>query len=62
MSDVVGAAARGRWYVAEWFALSLTAGARVEGARPTIRIDGLTDYGRLKPAAFTLRAGPVWIF
>ncbi|HEX2874997.1 MAG TPA: hypothetical protein VHP33_27285 [Polyangiaceae bacterium] len=58
----VGAAAHGRWYVAEWFALSATAGGRVEGARPTIRIDGLPDYGRLKPAAFTLRAGPVWIF
>ena len=58
----VGAAAHGRWYVAEWFALSATAGARLEGARPTIRIDGLNDYGRLKPAAFTLRAGPMWIF
>lgn len=58
----VGVAAQGRWYVAEWFALSATAGARVEGARPTIRIDGLPDYGRLKPAAFTLLAGPVWIF
>jgi hypothetical protein len=58
----VGVAAHGRWYVAEWFALSATAGARVEGARPTIRIDGLPDYGRLKPAAFSLKAGPVWIF
>jgi hypothetical protein len=58
----VGAAAHGRWYVTEWFALSATAGARVEGARPTIRIDGLPDYGRLKPAAFSLKAGPVWIF
>jgi hypothetical protein len=57
-----GAAAHGRWYVAEWFALSATAGARVEGARPTIRIDGLPAYGRLKPAAFSLYAGPVWIF
>ena len=25
-------------------------------------IDGLGDYGRLKPVAFSLRAGPVWIF
>jgi hypothetical protein len=58
----VGAAAHGRWYVSEWFALSATAGARVEGARPTIRIDGLPDYGRLKAAAFSLKAGPVWIF
>lgn len=58
----VGAAAHGRWYVSEWFALSATAGGRVEGARPTIRIDGLPESGRLKPAAFTLKAGPVWIF
>ena len=58
----VGAAAHGRWYVAEWFALSATAGARVEGARPTIRIDGLGGSERLKPAAFALRAGPMWIF
>jgi hypothetical protein len=57
-----GAAAVGRWYLADWFAFAASVGAKVEGARPTISIDGLGDYGRLKPVAFSLRAGPVWIF
>jgi hypothetical protein len=57
-----GAAAMGRWYVADWFAFAASLSATVEGARPTISIDGLGDYGRLKPVAFSLRAGPVWIF
>jgi hypothetical protein len=57
-----GAAAMGRWYVADWFAFAASVGAKVEGARPTISIEGLGDYGRLKPVAFSLRAGPVWIF
>jgi len=58
----VGAAALGRWYVADWLALTASAGAKVEGARPTISIDGLSESGRLEPAALTFRAGPVWIF
>jgi hypothetical protein len=57
-----GAAAIGRWYVADWFAFAASVAAKVEGARPTISIDGVGDYGRLKPVAFSLRAGPVWIF
>lgn len=57
-----GAAALGRWYVADWFAFAASVGAKVEGARPTISIEGLGDYGRLKPVDFSLRAGPVWIF
>ena len=58
----VGAAAVGRWYVADWFAFAASVGAKVEGARPTIRIDGLEGYGRLEPLDFTLRIGPMWIF
>jgi hypothetical protein len=57
-----GAAALGRWYVADWFAFAASVGAKLEGARPTISIEGLGDYGRLKPVAFSLRAGPMWIF
>ena len=57
-----GAAALGRWYVADWFAFAASVGAKVEGARPTISIEGLGDYGRLKPVDFSFRAGPVWIF
>ena len=57
-----GAAATGRWYVADWFAFAASVGAKVQGARPTISIEGLGDYGRMKPVSFDLRAGPVWIF
>jgi len=57
-----GAAAVGRWYVADWFAFAASVGAKVEGARPTISIEGLGDYGRLEPVNFSLRAGPMWIF
>lgn len=58
----VGAAALGRWYVADWFALAVSAGAKLEGARPTISIDGLSGNRRLERFALTFRAGPVWIF
>jgi hypothetical protein len=57
-----GVAAVGRWYVADWFAFAASVGAKVEGARPTISIEGLGDQGRLDPAAFSFRTGPVWIF
>jgi len=58
----IGVAAVGRWYVADWFAFAASAGAKVESARPTIRIDGLEGYARLEPLDFTLRIGPMWIF
>lgn len=58
----VGAAALGRWYVADWFALAASVGAKVESARPTISIDGLSEDRRLERVALTFRAGPVWIF
>jgi hypothetical protein len=57
-----GAAATGRFYVADWLAITASAGAKLQGARPTIRIDGLDDSRRLAPAALAFRAGPMLIF
>lgn len=58
----IGAAALGRLYLVDWLAITTSAGAELEGARPTIRIDGLVDYRRLPAAALTFRAGAMWIF
>jgi hypothetical protein len=58
----VGATAMGTWRVAEWFALAASVGAKLEGARPTIRIEGVEDHRQLAPAALIFRAGPMWIF
>jgi hypothetical protein len=58
----IGAAALGRLYLVDWLAITTSAGAELEGARPTIRIDGLVDYRRLPPAALAFRAGAMWIF
>jgi hypothetical protein len=58
----VGAAALGRLYLTDWLAIAASVGAKVEGARPIIRIDGLADSQRLGFAALTLRTGPMVIF
>jgi hypothetical protein len=57
-----GAAALGQLHIADWLAVTASAGAQWQGARPTIRIDGLADTRRLPPAALGFRAGPMLIF
>lgn len=57
----VGAGAIGRWFVTDWFALTLAIGAKYETARPRVEIDGLGEIHQVAPAAIGLRAGPEWI-
>ena len=57
-----GAAALGQLHVVEWLALTASVGAQWQGARPTIRIDGIGDSRRLHPGALSFRAGPMLIF
>jgi hypothetical protein len=58
----LGAAALGRVHVVDWLAITASVGAKLQGARPTIRIDGLDDYRRLPSAALSCRTGLMWIF
>lgn len=58
----IGARAWGRWYMTRWLALAVGVGGRLEAARPSVEIDGLPRKQRLKPAALTLRAGPMLVF
>jgi hypothetical protein len=58
----LGTAALGRLQLVDWLAITASAGAELEGARPTVRIDGLDDYRRLAPVALAFRTGVMWIF
>jgi hypothetical protein len=51
-----------RWYASDWFALAVGVGGRLQASRPTVQIDGISENQRLKPAAFSLRAGPMLLF
>jgi hypothetical protein len=57
-----GAAALGQFHVLDWLAIAASVGAQWQGARPTIRIDGIDDSRRLPPAALSFRTGPLLIF
>jgi hypothetical protein len=62
MWATVGAAGLASWRVSDWFAVAASASAKLETARPTIRIEGLEGARRLGFAALGLRLGPMWIF
>ena len=57
-----GAGLLGHLFVADFFALMLGVGAKVEGARPHVVVQGVGEVQQLGPAAFWLKAGPEWIF